>query len=142
MVADHCQILFTVTVPCFHFCTSCIHSSVDVWHLQLPQSNLLAMAALCYSVLQSLEGVTACRSGFPPSVFSKAIVFGKLCFDFLSHGIVQLSRVTATVYRRQPGLPGRWTHHLEQPAGQRDIGPVSVNLPSAFTNTSVPVLIP
>ena len=126
MIADHCQILFTVTVPCFHFCTTCIHSSVDVWHLHLPPSNLLAVAALCYSVLQSLEGVTACRSGFLHSFFSKAIVFGKLCFDFLSHCIVQLSRVTTTVYRRRPGFPGRRTRHLEQPAGQCDIGPVSI----------------
>ena len=46
------------------------------------------------------------------------------------------------VYRRWPGLPGRQTHHLEQPAGQRDISPVSVNLPSAFKNISVPGLIP
>ena len=36
------------------------------------------------------------------------------------------------VYYRRPGLPGRRTHHLEQPTGQRDISPVSVNLPSAF----------
>ena len=40
--------------------------------------------------------------------------------------------VRETVYRRRPGLPGRRTHHLEQPAGQRDISPVSVNIPSAF----------
>ena len=46
------------------------------------------------------------------------------------------------VYRRRPGLPGRRTHHLEQPAGQRDICPVSVNLPSAFKHISVPGLIP
>jgi len=32
--------------------------------------------------------------------------------------------------------------HLEQPAGQRDISPVSVNLPSAFKNISVSGLIP
>jgi len=30
----------------------------------------------------------------------------------------------------------------EQPAGQRDICPVSVNLPSAFENISVPGLVP
>ena len=47
-----------------------------------------------------------------------------------------------TVYRRRPGLPGRRTHRLEQPTGQRDICPVSVNLPSAFKNISVPGLIP
>ena len=41
------------------------------------------------------------------------------------------SAVRETVYRRRPGLPGLRTHHLEQPAGQRDICPVSVNLPSA-----------
>ena len=50
--------------------------------------------------------------------------------------------VRETVYRRRPGLPGRRTHHLEQPAGQRDICPVSVNLPSAFKNISVPGLVP
>ena len=46
------------------------------------------------------------------------------------------------VYCRRPGLPGRRTHHLEQPTGQRDISPVSVNLPSASKNISVPGLIP
>ena len=46
------------------------------------------------------------------------------------------------LYRRRPGLPGRRTHHLEQPAGQRDISPVSVILPSAFENIPVPGLIP
>jgi len=50
--------------------------------------------------------------------------------------------VRETVYRRRPGLPGRRTHRLEQLAGQRDICPVSVNLPSAFKNISVPGLIP
>ena len=35
----------------------------------------------------------------------------------------------------------RRTHHLEQPAGQRDICPFSVNLPSAFKNISVPGLV-
>ena len=33
------------------------------------------------------------------------------------------SAVRETVYRRRPGLPGLRTHHLEQPAGQRDICP-------------------
>ena len=47
-----------------------------------------------------------------------------------------------TVYRWRPGLPGRRTHHLEQPTGQRHISPVSVNLPSAFKNISVPGFIP
>jgi len=50
--------------------------------------------------------------------------------------------VRETVYRRRPGLPGRRTHHLEQPAGQRDICPVSVNLPSASENISVPDFVP
>jgi len=40
--------------------------------------------------------------------------------------------VRETVYRRRPVLPGRRTHRQQQPAGQRDICPVSVNLPSAF----------
>jgi len=39
-------------------------------------------------------------------------------------------------------LPCRRTHHLEQPTGQRDISPVSVDLPSAFKNISVPGLVP
>ena len=43
--------------------------------------------------------------------------------------------VRETVYHQRPGLPGRQTHHLEQPA-------ISVNLPSAFKNISVPGLIP
>ena len=55
------------------------------------------------------------------------------CSDQSSAGAVR-----ETVYRRRPGLPGRRTHHLEQPSGQRDICPVSVNLPSAFKNISVP----
>ena len=46
------------------------------------------------------------------------------------------------VYCRRPGLPGRRTHHLEQPTGQRDISPVSVNFSSASKNISVPGLIP
>jgi len=46
------------------------------------------------------------------------------------------------VYRWRPGLPGRRTHYLEQPTGQGDISPVSVNLPSAYKNISVPGLIP
>ena len=63
--------------------------------------------------------------------------FPLLCSDQSSAGAVR-----ETVYRRRPGLPGRRTHHLERPAGQRDISPVSVNLPSAFKNISVPGLIP
>ena len=53
--------------------------------------------------------------------------FPPLCSDQSSAGAVR-----ETVYRRRLGLPGRRTHHLEQPAGQRTISPVSVNLPSAF----------
>ena len=63
--------------------------------------------------------------------------FPSLCSDQSSAGAV-----CETVYRRRPGLPGRRTHHLEQPAGERDISPVSVNLPSAFENISVPGLVP
>jgi len=63
--------------------------------------------------------------------------FPRLCSDQSSAGAVR-----ETVYRRWPGLPSRRTHHLEQPAGQRDICPVSVNLPSAFKNISVPGLVP
>jgi len=76
------------------------------------------------------ESTGSCRrsawSTFPP-----------LCSDQSSAGTVR-----ETVYRRRPGLPGRRTHHLEQPTGQRDICPVSVNLPSAFKNISVPGLVP
>jgi len=72
------------------------------------------------------ESTGSCRrsawSTFPP-----------LCSDQSSAGTV-----LETVYRRRPGLPGRRTHHLEQSAGQRDISPVSVNLPSASKNISVP----
>ena len=63
--------------------------------------------------------------------------FPPLCSDQSSAGAVR-----ETVYGRRPGLPGRRTHHLEQPTGQRYISPVSVNLPSAFKNISVPGLIP
>ena len=63
--------------------------------------------------------------------------FPPLCSDQSPAGMVR-----ETVYRLRPGLPGRRTHHLEQPAGQRDICPVSVNLSSAFKNISVPGLIP
>ena len=76
------------------------------------------------------ESTGSCRrsawSTFPP-----------LCSDQSSAGTVR-----ETVYRRRPGLPGGRTHHLEQPAGQRDICPISVNLPSAFKNISVPGLVP
>ena len=68
----------------------------------------------------------SCWSTFPP-----------LCSDQSSAGAAR-----EAVYRRRPGLPGRRTHHLEQPTGQRDISPVCVNLPSAFKNISVPGLIP
>ena len=63
-------------------------------------------------------------------------VFPPLCSDQSSAGTVR-----ETVYRRRPGLPSRRTLHLEQPAGQRDICPVSVNLLPAFKNISVPGLI-
>ena len=63
--------------------------------------------------------------------------FPPLCSDQSSAGAVR-----ETDYCRRPGLPGRWTHHLEQPTGQRDISPVSVNLPSVFKNISVPGLVP
>jgi len=59
------------------------------------------------------------------------------CSDQSSAGTVR-----ETIYRRRPGHPGRRTHHLQQSAGQRDICPVSVNLPSAFKNISVPGLVP
>ena len=48
--------------------------------------------------------------------------FPPLCSDQSSAGAVR-----ETVYRRRPGLPGRRTHHREQPAGQRDISPVSAS---------------
>ena len=76
------------------------------------------------------ESTGSCRrsawSTFPP-----------LCSYQLSAGAAR-----EAVYRRRPGLPGRRTHHLEQPDGQRDICPVSVNLPSAFKNISVSGLVP
>ena len=74
------------------------------------------------------ESTGSCRrwSTFPP-----------LCSDQSSVGAAR-----EAVYRRRPGLPGRRTHHLEQLTGQRDISPVSVNLPSAFKNISVSGLIP
>jgi len=53
--------------------------------------------------------------------------------------------VSVSVLRRK-GQDVRWpryrTQHLEQPAGQRDIYPFSVNFPSAFKNISVPGLVP
>ena len=65
------------------------------------------------------------------------LAFHPLCSDQSSAGAAR-----ETVYRRQPGLPGLRTNHLEQPTGQRDICSVSVNLPSAFKNISVPGLVP
>jgi len=59
------------------------------------------------------------------------------CSDQSSAGAVR-----ETVYRRQQGLPGRRSHHLEQPARQPDISPVSVNLPPEFKKFSVPCLVP
>ena len=76
------------------------------------------------------ESTGSCRrsawSTFPP-----------LCSDQSSAGAIR-----ETVYRWRPGLPGRRTHHLEQPTGKRDISQPSVNLPSAFKNISVPGFIP
>ena len=70
------------------------------------------------------ESTGSCRrsawSTFPP-----------LCSD-QSSVVPSVVCPQTVVYRRRPGLPGRRTHHQEQPAGQRDICPVSVNLPSAF----------
>jgi len=72
--------------------------------------------------------------GTAPSYLSQLVrvadLPGPLCSDQSFAGAVR-----ETVYRQRPGLPGRQTHHLEQPA-------ISVNLPSAFKNTSVPGLIP
>ena len=60
------------------------------------------------------ESTGSCRrsawSTFPP-----------LCSDQSSAGAVR-----ETVYRWRPGLPGRRTHHLEQPTGQRDISQPSL----------------
>ena len=76
------------------------------------------------------ESTGSCRqsawSTFPP-----------LCSDQSSAGAIR-----ETVYCQRPGLPGRRTHHLEQPTGHRDISPVSVNFLSASKNISVPGLIP
>jgi len=70
------------------------------------------------------ESTGSCRrytwSAFPP-----------LCSDQSSAGTVR-----ETVYRWRPGLPGRRTNHLEQPAGQHDICPVSQSL-STFRSVSV-----
>jgi len=63
--------------------------------------------------------------------------FPPLCSDQSSAGTVR-----ETVYRRRPGLPGRRTHHLEQPAGQRGVCPVSVNLPSASKTFLFQALFP
>ena len=76
------------------------------------------------------ESTASCRR-------SAWLTFPPLCSDQSFAGAAR-----EAVYRRRPGLPGRWTHHLEQPAGQRDICFVSVNLPSAFKNISVPGLVP
>jgi len=61
------------------------------------------------------ESTGSCRrsawSTFPP-----------LCSDQSSAGAAREAD-----YRRRPGLPGRRTHHLEQPTGQRDISPVSLS---------------
>ena len=51
-------------------------------------------------------------------------------------------RLNQWAHWKKPGLPSRRTHRLEQPTGQRDICPVSVKLPSAFKNISVPRLVP
>ena len=56
--------------------------------------------------------------------------------------IVIVASSTATRYHRPPRYTALATHHLEQPTGQRDISPVSVNFPSASKNISVPGLIP
>ena len=60
-----------------------------------------------------------------------------LCLDQSS-----ANGVRQTVYRQRPGLPSRRTHQLEQSARQCDICPVSLDLPSASENISVPGLVP
>ena len=69
--------------------------------------------------------------------------------DGYGHCCITVGPVTRTagavrenVYRGRPGLPGCQNQHMEQPARQRDICPVSVNLSSAFKNISVPGLVP
>jgi len=73
----------------------------------------------------------------------KQLALQKQLFPSILLGpIICWCRPWKTVYCRRLGLPSRRTHHLEQPTGQRDISPVSVNLPSAFKNISVPGLVP
>ena len=108
---------------------------ISLYWLWAPERVRFNTAVLMYKATHANcaiipDSTGSCRrsawSTFPP-----------LCSDQSSAGAVR-----ETVYRRRLGLPGRRTHHLEQPAGQRDISPVSVNLPSAFKNISVPGLIP
>ena len=76
------------------------------------------------------ESTGSCRRSAWPT-------FPPLCSDQSSAGTI-----SETLYRRRQGLSSRRTHHLEQPARQCDICPVSVNCPSAFKSDSVPGLVP
>jgi len=81
-----------------------------------------------------------CRRAAPSDVSVPSALTCRL-MDYRHHEAAGESTLPSTVYRQRPGLPGSRTHHLEQPAGQRDICPVSVNLPSAFKNISVSGLV-
>jgi len=111
--------------------------------LLVPRARALSLSSL---VDNRFHSVTSRAPGFVSLAVGQSVRVGRrsawstfppLCSDQSSAGAVR-----ETVYRRRPGLPGRRTHHLEQPAGQRDICPVSVDLPSASENISVPRLVP
>jgi len=79
---------------------------------------------------------------FPRPRHGRHVIY--ICIPILYNNIGVPSALLGPVvcWCRPLNFPGRRTHRLEQPAGQRDICPVSVNFPSAFKNISVPGLVP
>jgi len=98
-----------------------------------PLNGCCCCFCCCYNTITDLS-LLASTSSTCRSAWS---AFAPLCSDQSSAGTVR-----ETVYSRRPGLPSRRTHHLEQSAGQRDLCSISVDLPSASENISVPHLVP
>ena len=63
-----------------------------------------------------------------------------LCSCSLSMASTSVGKLTATLPLLLL-LPSRWTHHLKQPARQRDFCSISVDLASASENISLPGLV-
>jgi len=102
------------------------------WNLRPPSMNTMNGHMYALHLLHRTGPIwprsTIGNGNYSHNTTSCAVSNNYYCSDQSSAGAVR-----ETIYRRRPGLPGLRTH-LEQPARQRDISPVSVNLPSVFKN--------